>query len=285
MAQSPVRPLRHCPWSHRATARSAELAEAETSPSLEQQSDPLPALHAADELLSRAPSDAPLAGRTAAETALLVQVARWSQDFLTKPHSELGRSGPVCPYVRASIQEQRFLLTLLRGAATRQHETDVAILELSQQFLQLEPTRGRGAQLKTIVILLPDLQETEAADLVNAIHQRLKPRFLQHGLMLGEFFKTNAKPGLHNPEFRPLQSDTPLLVIRPMVPTDIAFLTDDAVFIRAFLEHFRDRGRAELGDYVDRHQHSLPPARLSLLQKLLKASESAARSSVWPRTP
>jgi hypothetical protein len=275
---------RHCPWSQRASANSVEVAEEEPTPSGGQQGEPLPALHPADELLSRSPFDAPLSGRTAAETALLAQVARWSKDFLTNPHPALGRAGPVCPYVRASIQEHRFLLTLLQGAAAKQRETDHAILRLGRQFLQLEPTTGRGAQFKTIVILLPDLKELEAADIVNAIHQRLKQHFLQQGLMLGEFFKASSKPGLHNPQFRPLQSDTPLLVIRPMVPTDIAFLSDEAAFARTFLENFGARGRAEILHYLERQKHSLPQCRLSLLLGLLEEFEAPAKSSVWPTT-
>ncbi|MEY2934804.1 MAG: hypothetical protein RL033_5553 [Pseudomonadota bacterium] len=205
-----------------------------------------------------------------AETTHLLQVARWAQEFLTLPHPELGRGGQVCPYVRGSIRERGLLLALLEGADTPQ--TDQTLLRLGQYFLQLEPTEPSLSQRKAIVVLFPGLGERETADAINGMHQRLKPHFLSQGMMLGEFYAHSQKPGLHNPEFRPLRSDTPLLVIRIMVLTDIAFLTDEVAFVRAFLRNFKAQGREELRRYVERRRDALGAGLSSMLL------EEAARS-------
>jgi Cys-tRNA(Pro)/Cys-tRNA(Cys) deacylase len=60
--------------------------------------------------------------------------------------------------------------------------------------------------------------------------------------MVGEFHAAPPdKRGLWNPEFRPLWSPVPMLVIRHMVPTDVLFLKDDA---RLFREYARIYGGA-----------------------------------------
>jgi hypothetical protein len=62
------------------------------------------------------------------------------------------------------------------------------------------------------------------------------------GLLVGEFHAANANPGLHNPDFRPLRSPVPMLAIRHLVESDLAFLNRDfypvslrATYLRSYL--------------------------------------------------
>lgn len=218
----------------------------------------------------------------------MLRVARWSSDFLTSPHSALGRSGQVCPYVSAAIRSRTFLLTVVRDAATATHAAEQTLLQLCEYFLTLEPISSRMAHRKTIVAVFPDLPEHRAADVINGMHQQLKPHFLRRGLMLGEFYADSEKPGLHNPHFRPLRSDVPLLVLRAMVLTDISFLSDDASFVRAFLDTFGDRGCDEVLSYVDRERGTLAQLQIAMLLEqvaLARAAESMVRATEPPLRP
>jgi hypothetical protein len=246
--------------------------------SFARQGRPLPRLHPIEPLLERSADDEPLPQHSAEDTRALIGVARWAKEFLTQPHPDLGRSGHVCPYVSASIREERFLLTALRHAPTRRREVERTILRLGRYFTKLQPMHGRAAHKKTIVILFPDLSDAEAGDLINGMHQRLKPFFLRAGMMLGEFYRDNHKPGLHNPEFRPLRSDVPLLVIRAMLPGDITFLTDDARFVRTYIRNFEARGCAEIRSYLERQGGAVSVAeRLTLLAEVAEYEAEAAR--------
>jgi hypothetical protein len=49
--------------------------------------------------------------------------------------------------------------------------------------------------------------------------------------------------------FRPLQAPIPLIAIRNMVPTDIAFLYDEESYVRAYLEKFGKRGTIALRQF------------------------------------
>ncbi|GAA0369178.1 DUF6875 domain-containing protein [Streptomyces blastmyceticus] len=194
--------------------------------------------------------------REAAADERLRSVADWISGHVARPHPDLGRRGAVCPFVPLS---QR--LGLIRFALATPPVADEAGLEaaasaLKAHWLAMEPRGGPHAIDKTIVLVLPGLPE----DLVVRVHDRLKPEFVGDGMMLGEFFPDHPGPGLHNPAFRPLHSDTPLLVARSMVANDLPFLTEKhypperrAGFVAAFLEHqssasaaTRRRAREEL---------------------------------------
>ncbi|WKK25156.1 hypothetical protein QZH56_05940 [Streptomyces olivoreticuli] len=194
--------------------------------------------------------------REAAADERLRPIADWISGHVARPHPDLGRRGAVCPFVPLS---QR--LGLIRFALATPPVADEAGLKaatsaLKAHWLAMEPRGGPHAIDKTIVLVLPGLPE----DVVVRVHNRLKPEFVGDGMMLGEFFPDHPGPGLHNPAFRPLHSDTPLLVARSMVANDLPFLTERrypaerrAGFVAAFLEHqssasaaTRRRAREEL---------------------------------------
>jgi len=200
---------------------------------------------------------------------LLQTIANWSRDYLTNPHPALGRSGDVCPWVQASIQTGRFYLSMIARPQDDIAAAERAMLSLRDRFLAMEPTCGRAAQLKTIVVVFSELPEPLMHDLVVDLHTRLKPTFVDHALMLGEFFPTCDKPGLHNPGFRPLRSPAPLVVIRSMVPNDIAFLYDRKLFVQMYLRNFRAAGIDGICTYLERNRQKLTADQISTMLDVL----------------
>jgi len=237
----------------------------------------MPTLHRADRVLASSANGLDATDSGDADAVVLTKVARWAKDFLTKPHPALGRSGHVCPYVNAAIREQLFLLTVLRAAGSQQRQAEQVMRRLGRHFLQLDPKASRQAQLKTIVVLFPDLRKERASEIINDMHRRLKPFFLSRGMMLGEFFAESAKPGLHNPDFRPLRSDVPLLVIRTMMLTDIAFLSDRASFVTAFIHNFGAPGRTEVRSYLQRERDTLSDAQAVMLGEQIARYDAGER--------
>ncbi|RLV10018.1 hypothetical protein CTZ27_01865 [Streptomyces griseocarneus] len=183
----------------------------------------------------------------AAADERLRPVVEWVSGHVARPHPDLGRRGAVCPFVPLS-QRLGLIRFALAGPPVRS-ESDLteAALALKAHWLAMEPRSGPHTIDKTIVLVLPGLPR----ETVVHVHDRLKPEFVGDGMMLGEFFPGHPGPGLHNPAFRPLHSDTPLLVARSMVTNDLPFLTERryppgrrALFVAAFLQH----------------QHAAPPA-------------------------
>ncbi|MGK5730365.1 DUF6875 domain-containing protein [Streptomyces sp. URMC 124] len=203
----------------------------------------------------------------AAAHDVLGPVDDWVRGRIARPHPDLGRRGAVCPFVPLAQRLGLIRYALAEPPVHDEAGLAAAAAALKAHWLAMEPRRGPHTIDKTIVLVLPGV----AAGTVVRVHERLKPEFVAEGMMLGEFFPGHPGPGLHNRGFRPLHSDTPLLVARSMVGNDLPFLAEErypparrAGFVEAFLRHqpgaspeARQRARAELERARDELGH--PP--------------------------
>lgn len=185
--------------------------------------------------------------RMARDLPVVELVADWCNEFLARPHSELGRSGSVCPFVPRALAMNRISFAVVRTEDRPEAEVDRTIAEYRETLLCMEPLSGPEAKEKAIMVILPDVSEEDAPAVVDETHRRLKARFVESGLMIGKFHPRSEQGGLHNPGFRPLRSPVPLLAIRYMVDSDLPFLNraDDPVldrvgFLEAYGERFKD---------------------------------------------
>lgn len=188
------------------------------------------------ELESRLDGDS---GDLDAENRLRI-VIQWIDDFVARPHADLGRVGDVCPYMERAMRRDYADFRAFDG-----RDGDNALLALVREVRETlleraDKLEGDPAYLTTVIIShgLPD---AELADMLGRVHEVLKPEFVERGLMLGEFWPNHVGPGLHNDQFRPLASPLPLLAVRHMVLTDLYFLTLPNVVPEQqleFLEHY-----------------------------------------------
>jgi hypothetical protein len=139
---------------------------------------------------------------------------------------------------------------------------------MMQHFLDDHAAVAKAGFSRALVVVFPKQGAATEACVAEA-HARLKPHHLARGLMLGEFFPSCDKRGLHNQDFRPLRSPWPLLVIRPMVEADIEFLWDEDRFAEAYLTVHGERGRLRLAQLLVDRESDLGPARVEALKRLL----------------
>ena len=185
----------------------------------------------------------------------------WAGDYLSQPHPDLGRPGPVCPYVPQSLRSSRFWVTAHHAARPEPADLVRTVLRYHDWFGRLGPAEGHRAQLKTILVLFPGIATADAPRLVDRAQLMLKTDFVRAGLMVGEFHPGPPQaPGLWNEDFRPLRSPVPLLAIRHMVPSDLPFLIRDARHLAAYLSRFGD---------------AIPPACRSRLAQAMPINASA----------
>lgn len=169
----------------------------------------------------------------------LHSVVDWSWSYLTQAHPELGRRGAVCPYARASLLAGTYYLAVCPGRPDDPDQVADLLERYCQWFVELEPTSGRDSQLKTVLVLFPDLPRPEWPRLIDASQRLLKTQYVKHGFMIGEFHDGPPdKGGLRNERFRPLRSPVPMLVMRHMVATDLPFLDQERPHFQAYLERF-----------------------------------------------
>lgn len=218
----------------------------------------------------------PISGLSEDVARSLATVTEWLDGFVNRPHAELGRSGEVCPWTRRTLELGRLVLVPI--ASDDAAEVDAIILSLLERFWSMEPTRGADAGFRSIIAVFHRLDPEKAAEFVVAAHTRLKPTFLDRGLMLGEFYRACEKPGLRNPHFRPLRSPIPLLVIRQMVEPDIEFLLDRNEFVDAYLRTHGGRGAERLLRVLGERPAGVSPERMPGLLRLAEDYREAPRS-------
>jgi hypothetical protein len=171
----------------------------------------------------------------ASSDARLAQIVDWIDRFLCAPHPALGRSGNVCPYARTAMIKRT--IEFYRNSSRSVSGLAGDMEQHMEEFLQSE----RSDDIYYCRIIVPDLLG-DASRAIESVQRQLKPMFVECHLMIGQFFPDCAEPGLRNSTFRPLQTPVPLLAIRHMVLSDIAFLYGNERYVAAYLENFEDRG-------------------------------------------
>jgi hypothetical protein len=176
----------------------------------------------------------------------LVEILDWVENFVAKPHSIVGRNGPVCPFVPHAIRSNSMHLGVFRVKDLEVSQIAQTVLSYRDIFQELEPTKGEAALKKTILLIVPDIDIEDAPKIIDVVQKEVKPLFVESGMMIGEFHMLTESPGLHNPNFRPLRSSIPMFVLRNMVEVDIAFLQDENLHLRikyleAYLRHMEGK--------------------------------------------
>ena len=182
--------------------------------------------------------------RTCDPASPLRCIADWVRGFLAHPHPEVGRHGSVCPFVPIALGMDTIWMAEVGEASPSVEGISAIITEYRKVFLETEPKNGPEAMNKAFLVVFPSLTANgaEGAAVVDEVQARLKPYFVDTGLMLGEFHAANKSPGLRNPNFQPLRSPIPMLAIRHMVDSDLPFLIREsyppqlrASFLRSYL--------------------------------------------------
>ena len=177
--------------------------------------------------LGREPAPAAIVPTVNAEDIREYQEAIcYFREFLAKGHADLGRRGPICPFVPKALKQDLLYLSVVRtgGNPTSVEQVEDAAKQFLVRYSQLEPTQGRLQVYKAVLLIFPDVSLARASECIDQVQATLKPEFVRQGLMIGEFHKNNNASGLRNPEFFPLRTPTPCLAIRRIVATDLAFL-------------------------------------------------------------
>lgn len=160
----------------------------------------------------------------------------WAESFLTQPSDELGRDGPVCPYVRPSMRRDLLWLAQVPAAVPRPMWVRAIIKDALEMYPQLPTGNGSSTSvLRALITVFPNLTDYS---LIDEIHAEFKTEFVEQGTMLGQFYPGCDQPGLWNKDFRPLDAPMPMLVVRSMMTTDFPFLLGKPEWMNAYVRKF-----------------------------------------------
>ncbi|WP_156055908.1 DUF6875 domain-containing protein [Nocardia sp. NRRL WC-3656] len=165
------------------------------------------------------------------------QINTWLREYIALPHAELGRRGPVCPFVLPALKQDAVALCCASwrpddGATYLQHIARSAL----DKYIDLRPTITNG-ELFALVVVLPAMPREQWC-LIDAVHPRMKNLAVAKGLMIGQFHPECPTPAAHNPSFPVNRAPMPLLVVRQMAVHDILFLADKPEWLHAYQQRF-----------------------------------------------
>ncbi|MGE7958542.1 DUF6875 domain-containing protein [Pseudomonas sp. NPDC089530] len=163
--------------------------------------------------------------------------------FLTARHPH--RNGAVCPFVAGALKNQ----TLYFSFADFHEQHDWAsFIEQCIKFMQSKRKDNKFG--RALIILLPEDFDLE---LLLRIHVDNKVKCVESFLMLGALYKESNAKSLHSPDFFPLRTPTPTLVIREITAGDLVFLEPEHYsvstrlkFLRSYVRRF---GTSQSSEY------------------------------------
>jgi len=159
--------------------------------------------------------------------ATLRSVAAWIKSFVAKPHEDLGREGPVCPFVPVAL-EQKTLWLAPEHVSGRSVADVVQLMNVYKaEFLRARPTDGDGTNYESLLVVFTDLSTDAAKDLFDGVLKQVAvPSYVQDGLVMGGFYAGNQGTAVYNKGFQPFMSPVPCLLMRHAVISDWKFFLD-----------------------------------------------------------
>ncbi|MGH3788946.1 MAG: DUF6875 domain-containing protein [Pseudonocardiaceae bacterium] len=89
-------------------------------------------------------------------------VADWIKTFVVRPHEDLGRAGPVCPFVPGALDRKTLWLAPEQIADRGVPHVVEYMNGYKSLFLDAEPTDGDDVNYKVIVVVFTDLSADRA---------------------------------------------------------------------------------------------------------------------------
>lgn len=179
--------------------------------------------------------------RNLAEGDLLAlrAVAEFIDSFVARPNENLGRAGPVCPFVGGARAAKTLWLAPERTTGRSIPDTVELVDGYKRLLLGAQPVDGDDANYKAIVVVFTDLPLDRAKAYFGALlPQVLVPSYVHDGLALGGSYEGDETGGIYNPSFHPFTSPVPFLLIRPTVDSDWKFFLDDPDWLNRWAHRF-----------------------------------------------
>jgi hypothetical protein len=166
-------------------------------------------------------------------------VADWIKSYVVRPHEDLGRAGPVCPFVPGALERKTLWLAAEEMADRGVPDVVELIDGYKSLFLDTQPVDGDDAIYKVIVVVFTDVPAERAHGVFDDVLEHLAvPSYVEDGIVFGPFYEGNKGTAIYNAGFRPFQSPMPFLFVRHGVISDWKFFLDNEDWLNYWARRF-----------------------------------------------
>jgi hypothetical protein len=189
-------------------------------------------------------------------------IQEWLNEYVSRPNAELGRKGPVCPFIppamRADAVDYVFRYDLEGDSG---EDLFSQILGEFEDFDKTaEPVSPSRTSLASRLVVLPK-SDASTWLAIDHIYESLKDAAVARGLMVAQFHPNCDVRAARNEAFRVARSPIAAIAIRRMAPHDILFLGGSATRFHAYegrFDHHYAHGRIHdpllIKLYADTHE-------------------------------
>ncbi len=178
-------------------------------------------------------------GLAESDLGALHAVADWIETYVVRPHEDLGRAGPVCPFVPGALERKTLWLAPEQIADRGVPDVVELMNGYKRLFLDTQPVDGDGAIYKVIVVVFTDLSADRAQGVFDAVLQQLAfPSYVEDGIVFGPFYEGHEGTAIYNSSFRPFQSPVPFLFVRHGVISDWKFFLDNEDWLNLWAHRY-----------------------------------------------
>jgi len=176
-------------------------------------------MHTIGQLPDLAPGDSDLAA--------MHEVATWIRRFVAQPCAEMGRKGPVCPFVPYALKLDTIRLMIVRPAPI---DLQQALTGYAETFRNL-PSEPTTKMFNFLLLLIPEIEE----GVLRRTAKRMMPFFAANHMMVGPFGPNYQVASVRNPAYQDVwRAPKPIIGFRWMVQDDTVFAGRCQQFDRSF---------------------------------------------------
>jgi uncharacterized protein DUF6875 len=180
--------------------------------------------------------------RSSAAVSSITALYKWLSGYLCQPNDNIGRSGPVCPFISPSMRAGSLEIRVRTVGLAPSSALISEIVRCALDEFGLITWTGANPALKCLIVMMPDLGQPYCG-LLDDAHLQIKPEAVRRGLMIGQFHAWCQDTAVRNPTFMVSRSPVPVVAIRHMALHDILFLNNHKEWFNEYCRRFGDRYR------------------------------------------
>jgi hypothetical protein len=150
----------------------------------------------------------------------------WIREYLGRPHPELGRKGPVCPFAVPALQDDALWVAFdeeIDGASGWRLRRGIL------RYADVYASRARAArhpELTGLMVVFSRLPR-ERYGRLDELHSEMKTMLMMNDVMVSALHPESMRPGAWNEHFHALRAPFPCFAFRTMDVRDIVFVAQN----------------------------------------------------------